>query len=420
MNQQTNVHISMGTAISEFERANERVKQLIRISNNDEQTNFDVIVLGVGSMGSSACYYLAKQGIKVLGLEQFDVPNEMSSHLGQSRIIRKAYFEHPGYVPLLERAYHNWQALENETGTRVYFETGLLYCGKPPHEMMKGINDSAKQYNIKLDRLSTKDTATKYPQLNIPGHYEKLYEPAAGFITPERAILSFTEKALQNGAVIKTKQPVLTWSKIKDGIQVTTASGNYFAKKLVITAGPWAGKMIPGLSSVLQITRQMLAWVIPKNISSFELGSFPCWMIADDDKPGCYYGFPVLPVGRFYGPIGFKLAYHHPGAITDPDKINRNSTTEDEFNLIYALNKFFPGAYVSTHVMKACMYCNTPDENFILDFLPGFDKDVVIAAGFSGHGFKFASVVGEIMSDLALKGATPLPVGFLNALRFEK
>lgn len=210
------------------------------------------------------------------------------------------------------------------------------------------------------------------------------------------------------------------WSKAKDGIKVTTNNGNFFAKKLIITAGPWAGSMIPLLSSLLKVTRQIIAWVAPKNISAFELGNFPCWMIADEAKPGCYYGFPVLPIGRFHGPIGFKLAYHHPGEVTDPGKIDRTPTADDETGLVNALNKFFPGSYVSTHIMKVCMYTNTPDENFILDFLPGYDKDVVVATGFSGHGFKFVSVVGEIMSDLATKGTTTLPIEFLQAGRFEK
>ena len=411
---------------SEFETANplrpvaEKVKQLIYKSNNIEQVNFDVIVLGVGSMGSSTCYYLAKQGIKVLGLEQFDIPNEMSSHAGQSRIIRKAYFEHSDYVPLLERSYQNWKQLEDITGTQVYFKTGLLYFGKPGHLMMKGVNKSADKYNIRLDRLSSKDLREKYPQIKIPDDYEKLFEPEAGFITPERAILLYTEKALQCGAVIKTKVKVLQWNKTKDGIQVTTSAGNYFAKKLIITTGPWAGKMIPGLSSVLSVTRQVVAWVIPKNISLFELGNLPCWMIADDAIPGAYYGFPVLPADRFYGPAGFKLAHHYPGTISDPDTISRVPTIDDETNLVYALNKFFPDGYKTTQVMKTCMYTNTSDENFILDFLPGYNKDVVIATGFSGHGFKFASVVGEIMSDLAIKGNTALPIGFLNTKRFEK
>ena len=384
------------------------------------QTHFDVIVLGVGSMGSSSCYYLAKQGIKVLGLEQFDIPHELGSHAGQSRIIRKAYFEHSDYVPLLLQAYKNWRHLEKITKTQIYFQTGLLYCGKSGSPLMKGIHESADKYKIKVDSITSKKLKSKYPQINVPDDYEKLFEPEAGFLTPEKIILLYTEQTLKLGATIKTKVKVLEWKRTKGGIEVKTSVGGFSAKKLIITAGPWAGKMIPGLSSTLKITRQMIGWVIPQKPNLFELAKFPCWLIADDKKPGAYYGFPILPVGKFNGPIGFKLAHHYQGSVTDPDMVNRTPTKEDEENLIYALNKFFPGSYKSTHVMKTCMYTNTPDENFILDFLPGYDKDVMIATGFSGHGFKFSSVVGEIMSDLAIKGKTNLPIGFLNASRFIK
>jgi sarcosine oxidase len=385
-----------------------------------KQTHFDIIVLGVGSMGSSTCYYLAKQGIKVLGLEQFDIPHELGSHAGQSRIIRKAYFEHSDYVPLLERAYRNWKHLEKITGTKVYFQTGLLYCGQPDNIMIKGVHESADKYNIKLYALSDKEMKTRYPRLKIPATYEKLFEPGAGFLTPERAILLYTEQAIQHGAVIKTKVKVLEWKKIKGNIHVKTSAGDFSAKKLIITAGPWAGKMIPVLKKKLLITRQMIAWVIPNKPSLFELGKFPCWMITDDQRPGAYYGFPMLPVGKFNSPIGLKLAHHYPGKVTDPDAVNRTPSKEDEADLIEILNKFFPGTYSSTLVMKTCMYTNTPDENFILDFLHGYDKDVMIATGFSGHGFKFASVVGEIMCDLAINGKTELPINFLSINRFIK
>ena len=405
---------------SDIAKTHETVAKQIRKSNNNEEQNFDVIVLGVGSMGSCTCYNLAKQGVKVLGLEQFDIPHEFGSHAGQSRMIRKAYFEHPDYVPLLERAYKNWKDLENITGTKVYFKTGLLYSAPPEHALMKGVHLSADKYKITLDAMNHADMKAKYPQMKIPGNYENLLEPDAGFVTPEKAILLYTEKALQHGAVIKTKAKVLEWKKSPDGIEVMTAGGSYFAKKIVITVGPWAGKMIQGLSPSLKVTRQVVAWVIPHNSSLFELGKLPCWAIVDESKPGTYYGFPVLPVGKFSGPIGFKLAHHYHGDVSDPDTINRTLTPEDESNLVNMMNKFFPGAYKATHVMKTCMYTNTPDENFILDFLPGYDKDVAIAAGFSGHGFKFASVVGEIMSDLATKGKTDLPIGFLNAARFSK
>ena len=375
-------------------------------------TTFDVIVLGVGSMGSSTCYFLANRGHRVLGLEQFDIPHELGSHLGQSRIIRKAYAEHPDYVPLLVRAYHNWKALEEQTGSQVYFKTGLVYFGRPTDATIKGVRLSADKYRIEVKTLSEAETARKYPQFTLPSGYERLEEPDAGFVTPERCILLFTDQALRHGATILTKTKVSNWKRDGRGFIVSTNRGEFSCRKLVITAGPWAGKMIPGLSSRLRVTRQVLAWMKPKKWEPFALGQFPCWIVDQ------FYGFPVLPVGTLGGPIGLKLARHFPGVVSDPDALDRVPAAADERELVDALNRFIPDGYAETHVMKVCMYTNTPDENFILDYLPGFEKDVAIAAGFSGHGFKFSSVVGEIMADLAMNGSTALPIGFLNARRF--
>jgi len=186
----------------------------------------------------------------------------------------------------------------------------------------------------------------------------------------------------------------------------------------VLTAGAWAGKLLPGLASKLTVTRQVIGWVNPKNRAPFELGNFPCWVIADASKPSIYYGFPLLPTGTFGGPIGLKLGHHVQGVVSDPDAVDRKTDAAEEANLIQMLNQFLPDAYASTHVLKTCLYTNTPDENFILDFLPDTDNKILMAAGFSGHGFKFASVVGEIMADLALKGKSELPIGFLNVGRF--
>jgi sarcosine oxidase len=383
------------------------------VMKESSEKNFDVIVLGVGSMGSAACYVLAARGHHVLGLEQFDIPHELGSHLGQSRIIRRAYFEHPDYVPLLDRAYRNWRSLEEKTGSQVYFKTGLVYFGKRTDAIMKGVHESANRYNIEVRTLSEAETARKYPQFRLPSAYERLEEPDAGFVPPERCILLFTEQALRHGATVLTKTKVLDWTRDAHGIRVRTNRGEFSCKKLVITAGPWAGKMIPGMSSKLQVTRQVVAWMTPRKWEPFVLGQFPCW-IADD-----FYGFPLLPVGVFGAPVGLKVGRHHPGDISDPDSLNRVPTLADEKELVDALNTFVPDAYADTHVMKVCMYTNTPDQNFILDYLPGFDKDVAIAAGFSGHGFKFASVVGEIMADLAMNGGTSLPIGFLSAKRFS-
>ncbi len=383
-----------------------------------EQANYDVIVLGVGSMGSSACYHLAKQGYKVLGLEQFDIPHELGSHAGQSRIIRKAYGEGSDYVPLLERAYKNWQALESETGSQVYYKTGLAYFGAPDDPFLKTVKGSSKKYMIPLTDLTVEECDRKYPQFRLPQNFQRLEEPDAGFITPERSILLYVQQAILKGAVIRTKEKVLEWKRETSGsVTVVTNRGTYKAGKLVITAGPWAGKMIPSLASKLTITRQAVAWVKPKKWDDFLLGKFPCWIL--ENKEYDFYGFPILPVGTFGGPLGLKLALHYPGAdTTDPDSVNRNTKESDEKLLIDFLNQFIPDGYENTLVMKTCLYTNSPDQNFIIDYLSGFDKDVVFATGFSGHGFKFVSVIGEILADLAMNGSTQLPIGFLNAKRF--
>jgi sarcosine oxidase len=382
----------------------------------DLPTLFDVIVLGVGSMGSSTCYQLAKQGYKVLGLEQFEIPHELGSHGGQSRIIRKAYAEHPDYVPLLQRAYENWKTLENETGIQVYFKTGLLYCGETNDPFIKGVKLSSEKYNIPVEELSQADAQKRYPPFKLPDGYKQLMEPDAGFVTPERSILLFTEQAIKRGAIIRTREKVLQWKRDNGTINVTTDQGSYQAKKLVITAGAWGGKMIPALANKLTVTRQAIAWMKPKKWDDFTLGNFPCWIIEHGGHD--YYGFPILPVGQLGGPAGLKLAMHAPvGDITDPDHVNRNKKNEDEQVLIEALRRLIPDAYEATLTMKTCLYTNSPDQNFIMDHLPGYDKDVAIAAGFSGHGFKFVSAVGEIMADLAMKGQSNLPIEFLSAGR---
>jgi sarcosine oxidase len=382
------------------------------------KTSFDVIVIGIGSMGSSACYHLAQRNYKVLGLEQFTITHEYGAHAGQSRLIRKAYFEDPDYVPLLKQAYKNWKYLEDETGTQLYYRTGLVYFGKPEKLVMKTIHQSASLYDIPLENLNSSLTHQRFPQFKLPGNFETLFEPDAGFITPEKAILLYTEEAIKKGAEIHTNEKVLDWKKEGSDIAVITDKKIYRCSKLIITAGPWAGKMIPELANKIKVTRQFIAWIKPRKWEDFTLNNFPCWMIADDEKPGMYYGFPALPVSKFGEPQGLKLAHHLPGTITDPDHVNRQTTREEEEDLEYALNKYLPGCFDSVLSTKTCLYANTPDENFIIDHLPGYEKQITIACGFSGHGFKFVSVAGEILAELSIDGKTTQPIGFLNAKRF--
>ena len=389
-----------------------------RIQNTEPGiTSFDVIIIGVGSMGSSACYYLAQRGYKVLGLEQFDITHEHGSHAGQSRIIRKAYFENSDYVPLLNKAYENWKALEEETGSKLYYQTGLAYFGNPDHFLMQGVRQSASLYSIPLENLNAVSATQRFPQFKVPGDFETLFEPDAGFVTPEKAIQLYAKQAIKRGAEIHTNERVLEWKKKGNSVIVTTDKNNYRCNKIIITAGAWAGKMIPTLGNKIKVTRQFVAWIKPKKWNDFMLNNFPCWLLADDTRPGCYYGFPILSSETFGGPTGLKLAHHHPASETDPDNVNRETMPGDEEDLKYILDKYLPGSFESLLSSRVCLYANSPDEDFIVDNLPGYEDHVSVACGFSGHGFKFVSVVGEILADLVINGKTKLPIGFLNAAR---
>lgn len=382
------------------------------------EKNYDVIVLGVGSMGSATCYYLAKQGVKVLGIEQFGISHELGSHGGQSRIIRQAYFEHSDYVPLLKRAYENWQILENESNEQLVHKTGLLYLGKSGHHLIKDTLASAAEHKLEVDKLTAESMAARYPQFNLPDDYHSLFEANAGFVTPEKTIQQYTKLAIHHGGKINTEEKVLGWQKDGSSITVKTSKDSYSCGKLVITAGPWAGKLMPQLARKLKITRQIIAWLNPPKPEMFNLEKFPSWTLDDDEHEGIFYGFPILPAQRFGSPTGLKLGYHHPGIESDPDKLDRSITDGDRRILLGMLGKFIPDANESFVELKACMYTNTVDANFIIDYLPDHDN-VVFATGFSGHGFKFAPVIGEILSDLVLKGTTLLPIEFLRAERSD-
>ena len=376
-------------------------------------TNYDVIVIGVGSMGSAACYHLAKQGQKVLGLEQFDITHENGSHAGQSRIIRKAYGEATFYVPLLERAYENWATLEAETETQVFYKNGMVYFGTPDSPFLQTVRASSAQYNIPLNELSEEDCTKKYPQFQLPSNFLRLEEPNAGFLTPERCIRLMVEQARYHGATIQSHTKVLHWRYEKGTVTVTTSSTTYQAKKLVITAGPWAHQLAGQFTPKLTVTRQPFAWVQPKQKELFQAENFPCWLLRNNGED--YYGFPIVPIKEFGAPMGLKLGKHHPGGeATDPDQVDRNARPADEKALVDFLHEFIPQGYQNTLAMKTCLYTKTADEHFIVDYLPGHDQNVTIATGFSGHGFKFVSVIGEILADLAAKGKTALNIDFLG------
>ena len=378
---------------------------------------YDAIVIGTGSMGSAACYQLAARGVKVVGLEQFpEVPHDQGSHAGQSRIIRKAYFEHPDYVPLLEKAYQGWNDLQDLSGEQLYYKTGLLYCGPSDHEVIRGVRKAAEIYHIELQNISCESSLFHF--FNTTNESEMLLEPDAGFLLPEKAIKIFLNEARKKSAELKTSAKVLEWKKENGTIKVVTTGDTYYAKKLIITAGAWAGKIIHDSGVPLNVTRQVLVWVRPASPGIFLPDNFPCWMIAADNLGGVYYGFPYLAGEKFPGPEGLKFAWHYPAEPADPDRVNREVSKEELKRIIDGLRKYFPALDGEIVASKTCLYTNTPDENFIIDHLPGYDGDVVIACGFSGHGFKFVPVIGEILADLAIDGKTDLPIDFLKLKRF--
>jgi sarcosine oxidase len=320
-------------------------------------------------------------------------------------------------VPLLEKAYHNWAEIERIADTTLFYRTGLLYAGDATSPLLAGTRRSAELYQIPLEEISHQQRS-RFPQFQLPAEFQLLFETDAGFVIPERAILTFAQLALQAGADLRTRQRTRTWYPEATRIVVETNQERFTCDKLVITTGAWTAGLLPDLQNKLQVTRQVIAWFQPSEWQRFSLGQMPCWLLAPPELPGAFYGFPALPVQTFGGPLGLKVAYHYPGMPTQPDQVDRSTTADEEHQLAEAVDRFLPGGRVQTLSVKTCLYTNTPDEHFIIDFVPQTDQRVVLAAGFSGHGFKFVAGLGETLADLAVDGGTLESIGFLSLSRF--
>jgi sarcosine oxidase len=368
---------------------------------------FDAIVVGCGAMGSAACMHLARRGAKVLGLEQFDIPHALGSSHGYSRMIRMAYYEHPDYVPLLRRAYQLWDELEKSSGQRLLHLTGGIYMGPPEGEVVSGALKAARMHSLPHELLDCAAIAKRFPQFSLPEHFQGVWEPQAGFLLPEKVIAVHCEQALRAGAGLHGREKVLQW---RDG-SVKTDKAEYQAEKILFCGGAWSGKLLKDLGVELSVTRQPLGWVWPRRPELFELGKIPVWGIEAPDG-SLSYGFPMMSDNP-----GLKIARHGRGPLTDPDQISRQATPADEQEIQAVVNRHLPDGRGPTLAVRICMYTNTPDSHFIIDHLPNH-PNVTIACGFSGHGFKFASVVGEVLADLAINGQTTLPAGFLGLHRF--
>lgn len=377
---------------------------------------YEAIVVGVGAMGSATCYHMARRGTAVLGLEQFGIPHSLGSHHGESRMIRLCYYEHPDYVPLLQRAYALWEQLERDSGQKLLHITGGIYMGGPSSEFVAGTLRAAREHRLPHQQLDRRQLRDRYPQFHLPDDHVGVYEPNAGFLMPERVVAAHAELALRHGAELHGHEPVLDWQADGERLKVRTAQSIYSAKRVIFCGGAWSERLLGEIGVKLVVTRQVLGWVWPKRPELFALGMLPVWAIDNPDGTQ-HYGFPMLgPSGGGSRP-GFKVAHHFRGAPTTPDSIDRNPQPDDENDFRGVLRRMIPDADGPLLSMSVCMYTNAPDSHFIIDRHPRCPK-ALIACGFSGHGFKFASVIGEALADLALDGKTNLPIGFLSLKRF--
>lgn len=392
------------------------VNKTAALSVSDKKS-YDFIVIGLGSMGSSTCYHLAAQGYTVLGLEQFEITHNNGSHAGQSRLIRQAYFEHPDYVPLLQEAYTGWEKLEKRSNSQLFYKTGILYSGRPDDFLISGSLKSAIKHDLNIESISQVDVTSRFPQFNLPSHYKTIFEPKAGFVTPERAILTYLNEALKCGAEVRSRESVLSWQETSGSIKVRTNKGQYSASKLIITAGAWTGSLLPDLKSKITVSKQLIAWVNTMDVSRLKIDKIPCWGVNQEDFDGLFYGFPILDHNEFGSPAGLKIGYHYPGEIVEPDNYSHDIKPSDKDILIDFMAQFMPGIFKTFNEIKTCLYTNSPDDHFIIDQHPDH-KNLILATGFSGHGFKFIPVIGQALADLVIKGKTELPIEFLSLKRF--
>jgi sarcosine oxidase len=373
-------------------------------------TVYDAIVVGVGGMGSAACYHLARRGLRTLGLERFDIPHSMGSSHGITRIIRLAYYEHPSYVPLLLRAFALWDDLARESGRHLLEVTGTIDASAADEVVFTGSLASCQQFDLPHEILTSAELTARYPGYRLPSGHRALFQPRGGFLLPERCITAHVEGALGAGADIRARERVIGWEPRGDGVRVTTARAVYEAERLVLAAGAWIGSFVPALNALAQPERQVLAWFAPLEPALFTPARFPVFNLTVPE--GRFYGFPRYDVP------GFKIGlYHHLEEEVNPDDFSREANLADEAPLREATARYFPAANGPTMALRTCMFTNTPDEHFILDRLPGCPQ-VIVASPCSGHGFKFASVIGEILADLTQSGETRHDIAMFRLDRF--
>jgi sarcosine oxidase len=364
---------------------------------------YDVIVAGLGAMGSATLYHLARKGARVAGFDRFAPPHTLGSTHGKSRIIREAYYEHPLYVPLVQRAYELWAQLEREWGQPLYRRTGGLMLGPRDGVLLAGARRSAREHRIAHEELSAAEVRARFPGMDVPPDFSGLLELRAGVLDPEGCVAAHLTLAARAGARAMPNEPVLRWTTSGGGVSVETATGRYDAARLVVSAGAWAPELVPGLPVPLQVERQVMLWFQPSGDASlFEPERCPVAMI-EYAPDRIFYSLPDLG-------DGLKAAIHHEGETTTPESVRREVGERDITPVRALLQRFMPGANGPLRSCAVCLYTNTPDTHFAVGPHP-LHEEILVVSPCSGHGFKFASAIGEAVAELALEGKSGFDLG---------
>ena len=369
---------------------------------------FDVIVVGLGAMGSAALYHLAAAGVRACGFDRYSPPHLLGSSHGETRMIREAYYEHPGYVPLVRRAYDLWHELAARTNTTLIDETGGVYAGPPDGELVSGMRRAAVEHGIAIEELTHDSASIRYPWLRFEKHWDIIREPRAGYLRPEECVAAHLNLAVTHGAVIHTSEPIHSWEATQYGAVVHTQHGEYHAERLILTTGAWMIDTLLNLGIEALVERQPLFWFEPKMPACRPA---VVWAL-EFEHAKLLYGFPAID-GQA------KVAIHYGGAQrTTPEEIDRTLHEEDVELLRHHGEKYVPQLLGELARAQVCMYTNSPDLHFIFDTHPRHDNVLVVSAC-SGHGFKFAPAIGEAAMQWAEGGARSIDMSLFSLSRFK-
>ena len=381
---------------------------------------FDAAVIGLGSTGAAALYHLARRGLSVIGLEQATPGHDGGSSHGESRIIRMAYFEHPSYVDLVRVAYRNWRDLEQASGRSLITTTGIIEAGYPGASLVRSSLASAMEHDLTHEVLSGRQIAARFPAFALPTDWEGVFQPDGGILAADLAIALHVDGAKAAGAQVRTQSAVRAIEPKAASVSLVLADGTAIeAGAVVVAAGGWIGELVPSLRRHLTLSRQAVCWFTPVQPALTGPDRFPVFLLDADADPATgapadvIYGFP-----DFAG-TGVKAASHLLGRpLASAADASQDGDAEDARRIMLALRRLIPAAAGPVRQVKTCIYTSTPDADFIVDRLPA-DPRIVVASACSGHGFKFASLLGEILADLATTGSTRHDISRFTLSRFE-